>query len=85
MCLCGSREHMTADHVIPRCAGGTDETHNLNWMHVLTVIKANHMKTGVREHSRQSFYDPYKESQILEWQKQNINTEERAGQGLDPQ
>ncbi len=72
---------MTLDHVIPRCAGGTDETHNL----VSACSHCNQSKSHENWrswYSRQSFYDPYKESQILEWQKQNINTEERAGRVL---
>lgn len=68
---CGSREHLTLDHVVPRFAGGTDETKNL----VCACNECNKSKSHENWrswYSRQSFYDPFKEQRIVDWQKQNI-------------
>jgi hypothetical protein len=69
---CGSREELTLDHVVPKCAGGLDETRNL----VSCCFECNKSKSQENWKSwykRQSFYDPYKEQRILEWQKLNTS------------
>lgn len=81
---CGSREDLTLDHIVPKCAGGTDETRNL----ISCCSECNKSKSHENWKSwykRQSFYDPYKEQQISEWQKLNSSNfsnyieTERAG------
>lgn len=69
---CGSREDLTLDHVVPKCAGGLDETRNL----VSCCFECNKSKSQENWKSwykRQPFYDPYKEQRILEWQKLNTS------------
>jgi len=69
---CGSREDLTLDHVVPKCAGGSDETKNL----VSCCFECNKSKSQENWqgwYKRQTFYDPYKEQKILDWQKQNTS------------
>jgi len=78
---CGSREDLTLDHIVPRYAGGSDDTGNL----ISCCNDCNRSKSHENWQSwyrRQSFYDPYKEQRILLWQKQrspllenSVNTE----------
>lgn len=68
---CGSRELLTLDHIVPRFVGGTDETKNL----VCACSECNKDKSHENWqswYSRQTFYDPFKEQQIKEWQNQSI-------------
>ena len=71
MCLLWVAEHLTLDHVVPVSQEALTKL-KISFVRVMSAIKTSLTKTGGSWYTRQTFYDPFKEQKIKEWQNQNI-------------
>jgi predicted restriction endonuclease len=70
---CGSDEVLTLDHIVPRSKGGSDRVTNV----LCACKRCNHSKGYQKWYDwylQQSFFTTERLSDIIEWQKQKVES-----------